>query len=261
MPHAKPFHRNYRGMLQGYNSGYSQWAYILDRTYAIAPEHYVRAFLLIQSDLIKLFEFIEPADENLTAYSFRTHELLIRSCIEVEANFKAILKENIYNPRDRHGEEIPESRWNIHNYRLVNNTHHLSSYRVQVPIWSGEKSTFTPFADWSIGQPLTWYQAYNKSKHDRHEQFKSANFATLLNAVAGLVVLLSSQFGTQDFSPKTEAFELSGGGYYSGESAIGDFFRIEFPSDWVDDELYDFDWCNLREQADRFNKIDYNLIS
>ncbi|WP_321495823.1 hypothetical protein [uncultured Desulfobacter sp.] len=138
----KPYHRNYRGFVEGPNSGYSQWAYIVDREYSQFPEHYTRAFGLIQTDLIKLFEYIEPSDRNLDTYSYRIHELLMRTCIEVEANFKAILKENIFNPVKRNGDPRPESNWNINDYRIVNKTHHLSSYKIHVPIWDGEQSIY-----------------------------------------------------------------------------------------------------------------------
>ena len=77
MSHSKPFHRNYRGFVSRANSGYSQWAYVVDREYAESPEHYVRAFLLIQNDLQRIFEFIEPSDDNLDTHSFRIHELFM----------------------------------------------------------------------------------------------------------------------------------------------------------------------------------------
>ena len=76
----------------GLNSGY-----ILDPDYAKSPEHYVRSFLLIQEDILRLFQFIEPSDINLQTYSFRIHELYMRICIEIEANFKAIFDENKYS--------------------------------------------------------------------------------------------------------------------------------------------------------------------
>lgn len=259
MSQIKPFHRNFRGIVDGPNTGYSQWAYIVDREYAEAPEHYVRAFLLIQSDLKRLLEFIEPSDHNLNTYSYRIHELLMRTCIEIEANFKAILKENIYNPTDRDGNIRPEKNWNIHDYRKVNKTHHLSSYKVYIPIWEGTQSRFEPFAQWTNTSELFWYQAYNKCKHDRKLEFKEANFHNLLNSVAGLLVLLSSQFRTVDFSPGEESI-TAGNSYYSTEPALGGFFHIEFPIDWSDDEKYDFNWSDLKLQADRFQKIDYNRI-
>jgi hypothetical protein len=260
MGHQKPFHRNYRGFVKSSNSGYSQWAYVVDRSYSESPEHYIRAFLLIQKDLQDIFEFIEPSDTNMNTYSFRIHELFMRTCIEIEANFKAILKENIFNPTDKHEKPLPEKKWNIHNYQIVNKTHHLSSYKAHVPIWEGTKSIFEPFAEWSAAKELTWYQAYNKSKHDRKLAFKEANFGNLLNAVTGLLVLLSSQFGTEDFSPGSTTLSVNVDSYYSTEPALGGFFHIDFPDDWSEEEKYDFDWAELKKEKDRFQKIDYDKI-
>ena len=258
MSHSKPFHRNYRGFVKGPNSGYSSQAYILDRGYSEAPEHYVRAFIMIQNDLQKLFEYIEPSDQNLAVYSYRIHELLMRTCIEAEANFKAILRENTYNPTNRNGDSRSEKKWNIHDYRKVNKTHHLSTYRVYLPLWDGEKSVFEPFGHWENSTELPWYQAYNKSKHDRKNKFKEANLENLLNSITGLLVLLSSQFGTKDFSPGNTLLAFEGSGYYCEEAALGEYFHIKFPDDWDESEKYEFDWSELKNQADRFQKINYD---
>ncbi len=260
MSHSKPFHRNYRGFVTGQNSGYSQWAYIVDRDYSDSPEHYVRAFLLIQNDLQRLFEFVEPSDRNLCTYSYRIHELFMRTCIEIEANFRAILRENIYNPRDKYGKKIPENKWSMHNFRKTNISHHLSSYKVHIPIWDGVQSFFEPFKPWANIPELFWYQAYNKSKHDRKNDFQEANFSNLLNSIAGLLILLSSQFGTEDFSPRDTLLSVNTDRYYSTEPAIGGFFHIKFPNDWSEEEKYDFNWADLKQQTDRFQKIDYDKI-
>jgi len=260
MSHPKPFHRNYREIVEADNSGYSQWAYIIDPEYAETPEHYVRAFLLIQNDLQKLFEFIEPSDQNLSTFSFRIHELFMRTCIEIEANFKAILKENTFNPVDSNGNPIPDKRWNIHHYKKINKTHRLSSYKVHIPIWDGHNSIFEPFKEWNTQPELSWYQSYNKSKHDRSNQFKEANLLNLLSAISGLIALLSSQFRTEDFSPGSRGHAVSGYDYYSGDSAIGGFFRVEFPEDWDESEKYEFNWSELKKEHDRFQKLDYDNI-
>ena len=248
----KPFHRNYRGMIQGPNSGHSDGAYIVDPEYANSPQHYIRAFLLIQNDLQKLFEYIEPSDEGLTTFSYRIHELFMRSCIELEANLKAILSENTYKKKSRD--------FNMHDYKKINVTHHLSSYKVILPIWHGEQKTFEPFASWAKDEPLPWYQAYNQSKHDRQEEFKQANLKNLLESIAALLILLSSQFETEDFSPKGPGHLLLEGGFNETEEAIGQFFRIRFPDDWKDEEKYDFDWSKLETEKHRFNKFDYDTI-
>ncbi|MBC8394738.1 MAG: hypothetical protein ISS57_08750 [Anaerolineales bacterium] len=260
MSHSKPFHRNYRGFVDCPNSGYSQWAYIVDRSYADSPEHYIRAFIIIQSDLQRLFEFIEPSDQNLIVYSYRIHELFMRTCMEVEANFKAILRENIYNPIDKKGKVRPEKRWNIHDYRKVNSTHHLSAYKVYVPIWDGESSIFEPFKQWADSTELSWYQAYNKSKHDRRNEFKEANLENLLSSFAGLLVLLSSQFRTEDFSPGSSSISGNTDSYYFTKPALGGYFHIEFPNDWDDSEQYEFNWSELKNESDRFQKINYDSL-
>ncbi len=258
---SKPFHRNYRGIKPGVQSGYSGWAYIRDRQYAKNAEHYVRAFALIQNELRSTFEYLEPSDECRQAYSYRIHALLMRTCIEVEANFKAIFEENTFTPP-------PRRSLNMTDYRKVDTTHHLSSYEVMLPIWNGTPPILKPFEPWRAGRGLPnpggtrlpWYQAYNASKHDRHDKFKKANFENLVMAVAGLLVLISSQFRDQDFSAGSEAIEASGYDYHPMEPSTGSLFRIRYPDDWTDAELYDFDWTVLATENDRFEKIDFDAI-
>lgn len=260
MAHPKPFHRNVRGIKPGPNSGYSGWAFILDREYARDPEHYVRALNLIQNDLREIFDFLEPSDETRSAFSYRIHALLMRTCVEVEANFKAILNENRFTP--------PASRsLNMSDYQRVELTHHLSSYEVMLPIWNGLSPVFRPFEAWEMlrhdgraGQSPVWYRAYNASKHDRHEEFKQANLETLILAVSGLLALVSSQFGQENFGASSRGLDSGGYEYHPMQSSIGGLFRISFPNDWAEDEIYDFNWSELSEQTQRFNKIDFNSI-
>jgi len=159
------------------------------------------------------------------------------------------------------GKVRSEKDWNIRDYWKVNRTHHLSAYRIHIPIWNGVKSTFEPFKQWSASHELTWYQAYNKSKHDRRNQFKEANLENLLGAIAGLLVLLSSQFGTEDFSPAATTLSVNTDNYYSTEHALGGYLHIDVPGDWREDEKYDFDWGKLKKQQDRFLKVNYDAIA
>lgn len=240
----KPFHRNYRP-----NSGNSGLAYITDKKYAVNPVNYTRAFEIILNDLKELFEFIEPCDTNLETYSFRIHQLIIRTCIEAEANFKAILRENTFNPKKE------EKWWNMNDFKIVNKTHHLDAYRIGIPFWDGDKNEIAPFSDWKNGENLSWYQSYNKSKHDRATNFKEASLENLLGAVTGLLALLSSQFHNKSFSSEDSVLIRE-----EGKFGIGNYFTVEFPDDWTDDEKYDFNWEKLEKEEDRFQKINYNEI-
>jgi hypothetical protein len=249
---AKPYHRNYRAMKpDGPNASYSSEAYISDDDYARSAAHYVRAFLIIQKDLEDIFEYVEPSSESLETYSYRIHGLLMRACIEVEANLKAILTENTYS---KHAGKLT-----MVDYKKVDVTHHLSSYEVSLPIWNGPQRILKPFGTWPNG-PLDWYQAYNASKHDRQDAFKKANVRHLIDAVAGLLVVLSSQFCTRDFSAGETLWVSVGGSAHSLKPAIGSLFRITFPTNWTDEEMYGFDWTSLAGRLDRFAKIDYDQI-
>ena len=253
----KPFHRIYRPVVNTRrNHRYSSVAYLSDKDYADTPEMYTRAFTMIQKELQDLFYYVEPADLNLKTYSLRIQALFVRVCIEVEANFKAILSENKY-------ESTAPSNWTIKDYRKINKTHHLSSYKVTFPIWSGCKAEFSPFDQWSnnLGD-LSWYRIYNKCKHNRYGTMAKANFESLLNAFSALFVLLSAQFWTESYEPGSCLLAVSNpDGYYPDKFGIGDYMLIDFPDDWKEEELYDFDWNELSVEQDKFMKFNYDAIN
>lgn len=252
MSQKKPYHRNYREMKKWTNSWYSWWAYIIDKEYAQSPEHYIRSFLILLDDLKKIFEYIEPSDINLSTYWYRIHSLFMRVCIEVEANFKAIFKENIYskNEKDR----------NINDYKKIDKTHHLSSYTIILPVRDWNENNIQPFLDWKSWNSLERFKSYNDSKHDRQWKFKKANFKNLIYSISGLIVLLSSQFKDENFSSWPRSLEISWHDYFWWESTIWDYFRILFPNDWEENEKYDFDRSILKLEDQRLEKINYDLI-
>lgn len=250
MPVNRPYHRTCRQFIDGHYAEGGRWKYIRHPDYAESPEHYIRAFLLIQKDLQSLFDYIEPADTNLLCFSYRIHELLLRSCVEVEANCKAILKENGYTKK---------GDLKMEDYKKIEYSHRLSSYQVKVPFWHGHQNLRTPFAAWAHGGSLSWYQAYNATKHDRHQAFAQATFSHLIDAVCGLVAVLAAQFYTEDFSPAPSRLALEGNGD-GMESAIGEYFRIQFPNDWPVEQRYDFNWQSLKNENNPFQTFDFDSL-
>ena len=247
---TKPLRRTCRQFTDGSYGEGGKSQYILHPKFANEPEHYVRALILLQRDLQDIFEYVEPADPNLACYSYRIHALHMRTCIEIEANLKAILFENGYSkPGD----------WNMGDYKKLDQTHQLSMYEVRLPVWKGTHHSRKPFAPWSTGAQLKWYQAYNAAKHDRHDEFPQANFEHLLAAISGLVTLLSSQFYTWDFSPSAPglALEGMGGPPHGFETAIGNYFWVKFPTVWPAVDQYDFDWQSMKSDPDPFDKLTF----
>ena len=70
-------------------------------------------------------------------------ELFIRTCIEIEANFKAILAENGYV---RSGDD-----WNMTDYRKTEASHLLSAYLVKFPVDRAVNTPDSPFGTWGAG--------------------------------------------------------------------------------------------------------------
>lgn len=260
MTQSKPFFRTVRAMKQNPRAA----EYILDKSYASDPLHYIRAYLLIQSDLLRLFEYIEPSDESEKSFSYRIHALLMRTCIEVEANLKAIMTANTYTPkmtRKHKPTDVTKPIFNMHVYKKVNASHRLSSYEVILPIWNGQNGRFRPFRDWAEkDKQIKWYVAYNNSKHDRQEKFKEANLKSLVNAVAGLLVLISAQFRREDFAAGPTGLITTGDEYHEFESATGSLFRIKYPDNWEDNEIYDFDWQTLKDDDEKFARFNYDAV-
>jgi len=244
----RPFRRTSRQLIDGSyaNSGHGQ--YVKHPRFAKDPEHYVRAYLLIQKDLRELFDYIEPSDQNLLCYSYRVHELLLRACIEVEANCKAILLENGYR-------KTGDLR--MDDYVKIEKSHLLSEYEVRIPAWSGSNGVRRPFEAWKNGPRLEWYQAYNATKHDRHAEFKKATYCAMLDAVCACLVLLSSQFRDHDFSGQSDFLALDGPSDGTSD-AIGGLFRVRFPQSWPESERYEFNWQKLREEDDPFQNYPYS---
>lgn len=251
MGRSKPYKRTVRQLKDGSyaNSGNSR--YIKHPDYAESPEKYIRSFLLIQNDIQKLFEYVEPSDKNKETYSYRIHELFIRACVEVEANCKGILRENGYSRKQ-------EKYWDMSDYRLIEKTHMLSAYEIALPRWDGKYGRYKPFSRWTENKGLSWYQYYNGVKHDIHSNFRHANIKNLVEAACGLVALLSAQFLDEDFFPHTEHLSLDDSGD-DKESSVGGYFRIKYP-EWNKKDRYDFEWQKIKDKPNVIQCHDYNSM-
>jgi len=246
----KPYKRTCRQFTDGSYANSGKSKYLLHKDFANSPEQYIRPFLLIQKDIQNLFDYIEPSDRNLNCYSYRIHELLIRTCIEIEANCKAILTENGYTKN---------SYLNMRDYKKINFSHRLSSYEIALPLWKGTHKIRKPFSGWTSGSSLAWYDAYNATKHDRHTDFIQASFDNLIESACGLTAILSSQFWQEDFIPSKGLLALEGSSD-GMESAIGDYFRVKFPDDWLDEEKYDFTYEDIDKPDFTIEKFDYKNL-
>lgn len=242
MEHSKPFFR-----LSRPNKERQFRNYVLDERYA--PDRYslIHAYHILERDLIKVFDYIDPSDDNLLVYSHRIFELYLRASTEFESNCTAILYANGYKST---------KNLSITDYYKLDKILKLNEYSVKTNIWTPQPKVFSPFSDWANRTeftPLSWYKNYNLVKHNRNVEFKLANLDNLLQAMSGLFVILFSQFDIQVFDPYQECsswFE-SEDGYISYESRL---FSITAIRTWTEEERYNFKWEEIKNFPEPFTK-------
>lgn len=229
-------------------AGSRRSGYELDERYASDRISLCRAYSLIVNDLKKVFEYIEPTDENIHAYSHRNYELLLRAATEFEANCKAILFSNGYKKA---------SNLNIKDYYKIEKSLRLSEYKVEIDVWRPERKIITPFLNWKNDHSLGWYQAYNNVKHDRQENFKYASLANVLETIAGLLVIIYSQFHFNVFYSYSAGmmYHSDDDGYVFVDESI---FSIKEPDSWTKDEEYNFSWNQIKNTSEPFYQFNFD---
>jgi hypothetical protein len=146
--------------------------------------------LLLQIQrLDELLHFVEPTRASLSVYSHKSRELLILSCTEAENFWGSFLRIA--------GETPPKRGFTTNDYVKLLAPLRLGEYAVSLPRYAAV-SPRLPFDGWSPANPsqsLVWYDAYNKTKHDRERHFDSANLENCILAVMANVVLFAVRFG------------------------------------------------------------------
>lgn len=251
MPLLKPFHRIVRPFADGdYIHGVEDdEIYILSNDFAPDRATLIRAYSIIEKDLIELFNYIEPADVNLCTYSHKTYELLLRASTEFETNCKAILHANDYA-------KAGGSNLTIEDYYRIDKASKLSEYKVILGTWLPSQKVFQPFRDWSSGHTLRWYQSYNVVKHDRSTEFREASLENVMASVTGLLSILVSQFYVFAFNPyqSVGAYTEGDDGSLCVETSL---FKVLLPTNWFPDEQYDFDWNVIKAITTPFDNFSF----
>ncbi len=143
------------------------------------PAH-LNYFLCIEDDLQRLSRWIEFSPDNEAVYSIELARLLMTASAEVDVVAKALCKAIDHESKAS----------NIHAYqsKLIKAVPMLPDAKVLMPRYG---MTFNPWASWNKKEnPPDWWTGNNKVKHHRAEHFNQANLKNVLNATAGLLILL-----------------------------------------------------------------------
>lgn len=244
----RPYKRICRPFADGNYIRSLQSFYVTDRRYAQDHVDFIRAYHLLEAELKRIFDFVEPADANLSCYSHQLYALLLRASTEFESNAKAVLTANGYSSN---------RNLNITDYHKLDAAMRLSDYTVTVPIWTGQRRRIAPLQEWRSSPTLSWYQSYNASKHDRALNFKHASLENALLAVSAVFCLLFAQFSILAFDPTHPVSSYVVGDDDSVWSHEACLLGIEPPSTWLTHEMYEFDWHTLALSPDAFQAYNF----
>lgn len=149
-----------------------------------------QGLLLLIQRLDDLLLFVEPCLRNLGSYSHKARELLILACTEVE---------NYWQHYMRLARVMPArgSTNNTADYFRLSAALFLEEYEITLGRYADVPS-YRPFQGWSATAPtqsLPWYDAYNKTKHDRTTNFELATLEACIQSVAAVIALFSVRHG------------------------------------------------------------------
>jgi hypothetical protein len=145
-------------------------------------------YLLLDA-LQALFLVVEPEGDGLTAYGPRMRELLILACTEVEDGWSHFLRVA--------GKAARRQGWSTNDYVALKEPLYLPEYKLMLQPYANVPPV-RPFEHWDEARPtasLTWYDAYNKTKHDRAGSLNQATLQRCIEAVAANIVLFCVRFG------------------------------------------------------------------
>lgn len=149
-----------------------------------------QALRVLVEKLDEILLYIEPDKTGLDSYSHKTRELLILSCTELENQWKSFISKAGVGP-------INGRMFTTQDYVKLLKPLCLKEFQVKLRIYDSVP-ILQPFIDWDIASPtqsLSWYDAYNKTKHDRDKHFNSSKLINVMLSVAANLVLFCVRFG------------------------------------------------------------------
>ena len=147
-------------------------------------------FLALESDLKKLARYIEFSPDNYSTYSLELTRLLLATGSEIDVACKELCL--LINPESKAS--------SIDKYKpiILPRFPEILSQQVNCRRF---RLDFFPWKDWSKKRPV-WWTAYNHVKHDRLKIYRDANLGNVLNAVAGLGIIMQyfGDFVSENFA-------------------------------------------------------------
>ena len=146
-----------------------------------------QALRILVEKLDEILLYIEPTNIGLQSYGHKSRELLILACTEVE---------NLWVQYMQIAGAVPSGRsFSTNDYVKLLAPLHLADYVVRFKLVSNSTRA-SPFFGWNSTHPtksLAWYDAYNKTKHDREKHFAEATLENCLQAISAVIAMFCAR--------------------------------------------------------------------
>ncbi len=133
----------------------------------------------IEQDLVNCTRYVEFHPGNFDTYSIEFARIIMASSSEIDTVFKQICR--LIDPNSN-----PETI--LKYYPIVISRYpKFPTIEMEIPKYN---ISFKPWDNWSSNSSPTWWQGYNKIKHERNLNFEKANLSNAFNSVGALLSIL-----------------------------------------------------------------------
>lgn len=142
---------------------------------------HIEYYLALAKDVETISRYVELCKDNYSVFSIELTRLLLAIGSEIDVVAKKLCQQ--YEPENK------KKCWNICDYKriLLKHIHNITEIEIDITRYS---LSFKPWKSWSSDANPEWWTAYNDVKHHRHDRYMQANLGNVLNALAGLCVLV-----------------------------------------------------------------------
>ena len=146
----------------------------------------LRQLEIVLDDLDMVFKVIAPQKKQGNVYGHAIRNIIILACTEIDSMMHTILERNgvkpssgkYYQMKDYYQLKVP----------LRLDEYQMSFYRFP------ELGSYTPFAEWQ-GDIISWYDGYNKIKHNRETEFSKACLNYAIDSIMAFAIIMIAQYG------------------------------------------------------------------
>lgn len=146
----------------------------------------LRQLEIILDDLDEVFKVVAPQKNQGSVFGHAIRNIIILACTEIDSMMHVILDRNKVKPTGKH--------FQMKDYYQLKAALRLDEYELKLCRFD-DLGTFTPFANWNGKNNPSWYDGYNKIKHNREKEFANASINHAINSIMAFAIVLIAQYG------------------------------------------------------------------